>query len=74
MYGVTTSRFRLEAGARRAWQAVAHGEAAVAAEAGFVDQAHMNRAVKALTGRAPGVWRGSNRFKTRPEQRPRWGI
>jgi AraC-like DNA-binding protein len=56
---------------------VAHGEAAlaaVAAEAGFADQAHMNRAVKALTERTPGVWRGSNRFKTRPEQRPSWGI
>jgi AraC-like DNA-binding protein len=29
----------------------------IAAEAGFADQAHMNRAVLRLTGRTPGQWR-----------------
>jgi AraC-like DNA-binding protein len=67
VFGVTPSRFRLEARARRAWRELARGEAglaALAAETGFADQAHMSRAVKALTGYSPGAWRRSNRFKT----------
>jgi transcriptional regulator GlxA family with amidase domain len=38
--------------------------ARIAAEAGFADQAHMTRALGALTGRCPGHWRRSNKFKT----------
>jgi AraC-like DNA-binding protein len=67
IFGVTPSRFRLEARTRTAWRALTNGKAGlatVASETGFADQAHMNRAVKALTGRTPGAWRGSNRFKT----------
>lgn len=67
IFGVTPSRFRLQARTRKAWRVLMHGEgalAAVAAETGFADQAHMSRAVKALTGWPPGAWRGSNRFKT----------
>jgi AraC-like DNA-binding protein len=67
VFGVTPSRFRLQAQTRAAWRALDQGHAVlatVAAEAGFADQAHMNRAMKALTGRTPGAWRGSNRFKT----------
>jgi AraC-like DNA-binding protein len=66
-FGVTPSRFRLEARARRAWRALTSGGAplaSLAAEMGFADQAHMSRAVKALTGAPPGAWRASNRFKT----------
>ncbi|MDB5432781.1 MAG: transcriptional regulator, AraC family [Caulobacter sp.] len=60
VFGVSPSRFGLEARARRAWAAVrATPEtlAAIAHEAGFADQAHMTRTVTALTGRPPGAWR-----------------
>jgi len=39
--------------------------AEIAAVAGFADQSHMTRAVRALTGQTPGDWLRSNRFKTR---------
>ncbi len=74
-YGVGPARFRVEARARRAWRSIVEGEAPladIAAEAGFADQAHMSRDVKALTGRSPGAWRAQVRqahlqhsFKTR---------
>ncbi|HEY9553440.1 MAG TPA: AraC family transcriptional regulator [Allosphingosinicella sp.] len=72
IYGVAPARYRGEARARRAWRLIVGGEAAladVAAEAGYADQAHMSRAVKALTGHSPGQWRtwrtaGSHSFKT----------
>ena len=71
-YGVGPARFRVEARARRAWRSIVEGDTAlvdIAAEAGFADQAHMSRDVKALTGRSPGAWRGQIRlqhsFKTR---------
>jgi len=38
--------------------------AEIAQATGFSDQAHMTRAVVALTGRPPGAWRRSNPFKT----------
>lgn len=56
-YGVSPKRFRLEARARRAALALSGWRgslAAFAAEHGFADQAHLNRAVLALTGRTPG--------------------
>ncbi|EJL26014.1 DNA-binding domain-containing protein, AraC-type [Caulobacter sp. AP07] len=59
-YGVGPARFRVEARARRAWRLIVEGDAPlvdIAAEAGFADQAHMSRDVKALTGRSPGAWR-----------------
>ncbi|WP_029912648.1 AraC family transcriptional regulator [Caulobacter sp. UNC358MFTsu5.1] len=70
-YGVGPARFRVEARARRAWRLIVEDEAPladIAAEAGFADQAHMSRDVKALTGRSPGAWRIEalqHRFKTR---------
>lgn len=71
-YGATPSRYRLEARARSAWRALQDGcasLAAVAQEAGFADQAHMTRAVTALTGRTPSAWRrGSIAFKTASER------
>jgi len=65
-YGASPARFRSEVRARRALRRL--GEtiplAALAAETGFADQAHLTRAITALTGRTPGAWRRSNPFKT----------
>ena len=70
-YGVGPARFRVEARARRAWRMIVEGDAAhspssladIAADAGFSDQAHMSRDVKALTGRSPGAWRAQARLQ-----------
>jgi AraC-like DNA-binding protein len=59
-FGVSPKRFRLEARTRRAWRGIVHSReplAAVAAAHGFADQAHMTRAVAALTGASPGALR-----------------
>jgi AraC-like DNA-binding protein len=53
-YGVPPSRFRVEARARLAWRLIvgtARPLAEIAIAAGFADQAHMTRDVRALTGR-----------------------
>jgi AraC-like DNA-binding protein len=67
-YGVAPTRYRLEARARRAWRMILDepaGLAELAAAAGYADQAHMSRDVKALTGRPPGAWRALQpSFKT----------
>jgi AraC-like DNA-binding protein len=66
-FDVTPAAFRAEARAHRAFALIAETTmplCAVAADAGFADQAHMTRAVKALTGEAPRFWRRSNSFKT----------
>jgi AraC-like DNA-binding protein len=67
VFGITPAGFRAEARARRAFGLVRQGDtglAQIAAAAGFADQAHMSRAVRALTGLPPGAWRRSIRFKT----------
>lgn len=67
VFGVTPAAFRLEARTRRAISMITAGDASlasVAATTGFADQAHMSRAVLALTGAPPGRWRRSNSFKT----------
>jgi AraC-like DNA-binding protein len=59
-YGVDPTRYRIEARARSAWRMIVNGIASLAevsAAAGYADQAHMNRHVKAFTGRSPGAWR-----------------
>jgi AraC-like DNA-binding protein len=59
VFGVAPARFGLEARTQQALGLIADGLAplaAVAAAAGFADQAHMTRAVTALTGRPPGHW------------------
>jgi AraC-like DNA-binding protein len=59
-YGTTPVRFRGEYRARQAWlRATGTGEtlAAIAADLGFSDQAHMSRAVKRITGAPPHAWR-----------------
>ena len=56
-YGVSPKRYRLEARARHAWQALRAGAlslADVAAAHGFADQPHLTRALTALTGTTPG--------------------
>jgi AraC-like DNA-binding protein len=60
-YGVGPARYRVEARARRAWRMIVDGSAPlaeVAQAAGFADQAHMCRDLRALTGRTPRAWRG----------------
>ena len=68
VFGVTPARFRAEARAQATLAVIAGDRsarlAAIAADCGFADQAHMTRAVKALTGHPPARWRGSNPFKT----------
>jgi AraC-like DNA-binding protein len=67
-FGVPPAQFRAELNARTAWLKVVRTPeplSAIAASLGYADQAHMTRAVKALTGAAPGHWRASHSFKTR---------
>lgn len=62
-YGVSPKRFRLEARTRRALLALDrwHGSlAALAAEHGFADQAHLTRAVLAMTGHPPARLRAKS--------------
>jgi len=68
-YGVTPQLYRAEARARRAVAAIRAGRgplAAVALSHGFSDQAHMTRAVRALTGRTPDQWRRAGEQPTCP--------
>lgn len=56
-FGVSPKRYRAEQRALSAIRALGDGgrsSAAVAADVGFADQAHMTRAVRALTGLTPG--------------------
>jgi AraC-like DNA-binding protein len=59
-YNVPTRQFRLETRVRRAWLRIARSReplVAIAQVTGFADQAHMTRAVRALTGTPPSAWR-----------------
>lgn len=61
-YGVSPKRFRLEQRAGRAARALPHWRGSLtdlAADVGFADQAHLTRAVLALTGCTPGRLRSS---------------
>jgi AraC-like DNA-binding protein len=61
-YGATPARYRAELRARRAWRAIRASSAslaAIACDSGFADQPHMTRAVRALTGHPPAVWRAA---------------
>jgi AraC-like DNA-binding protein len=69
VFQTSPAAFRAEARAHRAFALIATGGsslAAIAAGGGFADQAHMTRAIRALTGRPPGHWLRSNWFKTPP--------
>lgn len=66
VFATTPAAFRVEARARKAFARITETTAPLAeigVEAGFADQAHMTRAIKALTGASPHLWR-SNLFKT----------
>ena len=57
-YGVSPKRFRLEARVRRAAHRLLRWPgnlAGLAAELGFADQAHMSRAIVAMTGHTPSA-------------------
>ena len=59
-YGVSPKRYRLEQRTRRALARLASwrgSSAALAAEAGFADQAHFTRSVRELTGASPAQLR-----------------
>lgn len=64
-YGVSPARYRSEARARQALKRLSEpcSLADLALDAGFADQAHMTRAIVALTGRTPGSWRRLSWFK-----------
>lgn len=67
VFGITPMLFRAEARAHRALALLARSDApltAIAADAGFADQAHMTRAVRTVTGAPPGAWRRSTAFNT----------
>jgi AraC-like DNA-binding protein len=68
IFATSPAAFRAESRAQRALALITVGTASlaeIAAAAGFADQSHMTRAVRALTGQPPGYWLRSNRFKTR---------
>jgi AraC-like DNA-binding protein len=71
LYGVSPSRYRVEARARRAWRLIVGGGVPLvqaAFDAGYADQAHLCRDLKALTGHTPGAWAEralQHSFKTR---------
>ena len=68
IFATSPAAFRAESRAQSALALMAAGGsslAEIAAVAGFADQSHMTRAVRALTGQPPGDWLRSNRFKTR---------
>lgn len=67
VFGTGPQAFGREVRARAALADALGGKARLADIAlarGFSDQAHMTREVTALSGRPPGAWRRSNRFKT----------
>jgi AraC-like DNA-binding protein len=60
VFGISPCAFRARARTRQAWRAIRTTGmplAAIAAECGFSDQAHMTRSVKTVTGRCPSAWR-----------------
>lgn len=60
VFATPPAGFRAEARTQDALTLIAKGGfvlAAVASATGFADQAHMTRAITALTGRPPGYWR-----------------
>lgn len=69
VFSTSPAGFRTELRTLAALAIIARGVkplAAIAGATGFADQAHMTRAVTALTGRPPRHWVKSNWFKTRP--------
>jgi AraC-like DNA-binding protein len=72
VYGVSPKRFRLEARARLAAQRLSSWRGTLAdlsAELGFADQAHMSRAIAAMTGHTPAGLRAKSVQATRGPSR-----
>ncbi|MGA3156351.1 MAG: AraC family transcriptional regulator [Steroidobacteraceae bacterium] len=69
IYGTSAARFRAEIRVRRALREITGTRAPlveIAMQSGHSDQAHMTRAIRALTGAPPSYWRSrSISFKTR---------
>jgi transcriptional regulator GlxA family with amidase domain len=72
-YGLSVTEYAHRVRLERARQLLTRGReplVEVAAIAGFSDQSHMTRAVRAAFGTTPGAMRGAlHPFKTRPERR-----
>jgi AraC-like DNA-binding protein len=61
-YGIGPAQFARELKVRAAWLAIARTRAsfaAIAADTGFADQAHMTRSIKAISGAPPRAWRAA---------------
>ena len=73
VFGVSPSAYRAQHRARRAWRMIVREHNSlceIATQAGFCDQAHMTRDVRAITGKAPGEWRRHVKWISRREQCP----
>jgi AraC-like DNA-binding protein len=71
-FGVTPKVFRIECRARRAWNLVQCSSSPlteIAHQLGFADQAHLSRAIGALTGATPSYWRARSISGHAGEQR-----
>ena len=59
VFGVSPSAYRAQQRARHAWRMVVKGRDSlcdIAMQAGFCDQSHMTREIRAITGKTPGEW------------------
>jgi AraC-like DNA-binding protein len=68
IFATSPAAFRAESRAQIALALITAGTSSladIATVAGFADQSHMTRAVRALTGEPPGYWLRSSQFKTR---------
>lgn len=69
-FGITPIRFRAEARARRAVEALLKGNtslASLACDLDFADQPHMTRAVRSIVNASPAKWRKVNSIQEKPE-------
>lgn len=73
VFGIPPASYRSQMRARQAWYRLmtdATSLAGAATDAGFADQPHMTRAVRALTGRTPGSWKNQIRSRQAPSIHP----
>lgn len=64
LYGIAPAHYRMRSRTLAAWRDIVRNTgslAHVAHDRGFADQAHMSRAVRALTGHSPSIWRRFSR-------------
>ena len=62
IFGISPSAFRARVRGHQAWRAIRESDrplAAIAADCGFADQAHMTRDMKKITGQCPSAWRAT---------------